>query len=425
MADYQRFVSYLYEYQRNTKSKNCGFCRVEIRDHNCHLEIHLKLPVYPFVPTLKVFVFFSTQDKLYGIFLGNASYQHGNVSGSFSFSDQNILGSGYKFSELGGILIQSDTSLCFGSAWKDIHIQPEKFVILEKKTSTQTNSSFRTSSNTNQTEHGLPSATAETPLAQSESESYEPDTEAPSAISIEAEILLESNTSPQTKMQGTSQRSELAKETKYSSELPQQETLSETEQPPQHSASEPSYQQSTIHTAQTPQPTASEPSYQQSTIHTAQTSQHSANKLSEPEIRAASTDTLKTSAPPQPDNLWEHILKSYPQCHQFFDDEIHNCVQLSPRDVQKITASGYPLGNNAFFKHNCQSFQHFLLGKKECSGKVQYIIAVPGLYNAKEQYMASMFGFPHFKPSQNSHYRNNCWGYWYRFIPEHWNQCRC
>ncbi len=376
MANYQRFVSYLYEYQNNTKTKNCGFCRVELRDHNCRLEIHLKLPLYPFTPTLKVYAFVPSNEKLYGILLGNASYQQGNVSGTFVFSEKNIKDSSYQFSQLGGILIQTDTGFCFASAWKDFIIYPEKFTLYEDKaTSRQTKErthelSFPTS---------LPSIT---PVEQNPEPDQSNDQTA-SSISSEVKIISELSISQNAETNNTNEAPDVP----------------------------------------APQITETKSLNDDSSLHTDNTT-----PTLEPALLAASMDSTCTTPNNQSTNFWENILTSYPQCTPFFDDEIHNCVQLTFKDVKKLDAYGYPIGNNAFFHHNCQSFQHFLIGKKCCdnlcgSHKIHYILAVPGIYNPKEQYMASMFGFPYFKQSQNSRCRNNCWGYWYRILPEYLDAC--
>lgn len=368
MSDYQRFVSYLYEYQNNTKTRNCGFSRVEVRDHICHVEVHLKLPAYPFTPTLRVYVFVPAEGKLYGIFLGNATYMQGNVYGNFSFSDRNIQKTPYHFFDLGGILIQTNTDQCFGSAWKNITILPKQFVF----------------SPNIPTENSIPNPT-------STMESDEPktaDIRSGSAYTTETEspAQTETDTKPQIDIQSEEEiQQQLSPEQENQ---PKQEILSEQE------------------------------SLSEQEISSEQES------LSEQEIPSDTIDVKKAAAANKPDNFWESILKSYPQKQPFFDDEIHSCVQLSPKDMHKLNTSGYTIENNAFFRHGCQSYQHFLLGKKQWNDKSHYILAVPGIYNPREQYMAAMFGFPYFKAAQNPAFRSCRWGYWYRIIPEHWNDCK-
>lgn len=387
LADYQRFVSYLYEYQNNIKSQNCGFCRVELRDHNCRLEIHMKLPVYPFLPTLKVYVFVPSNDKLYGIFLGNASYHHGNVTGTFSFTENNIQNSSYHFSQLGGIFIQSDTGFCFASDWKDLDINPQKFYL---HTPTEINN---THSEKATLDTYLPISNAETTLDKPKIESDQPIIETTSSIPNETENLSCTTCSD--------------------IEKPEMPTHSEEELKPQ--TTEISIELETSKTDQKEEEI-------NSLLHTEK--QNFIISKSEPALLAASTDSAETTRKNTINNLWEQIMESYPSCHPFFDDEIHNCVQLSPKDIAMLHSTGYSIGRNAFFCHNCQSFQHFIIGKSTRANQTNYILAVPGIHNPKEQYMASMFGFPYFKCGQKSHVRNNCWGYWYRILPEHWNTCK-
>lgn len=44
MAKYQRFVAYVYEYQKGKKGNNCGFIKVEAREQVCLMEVHLRCP---------------------------------------------------------------------------------------------------------------------------------------------------------------------------------------------------------------------------------------------------------------------------------------------------------------------------------------------------------------------------------------------
>lgn len=133
MSDYQRFVSYLYEYCHNEKSGNCGFVRAEVRNSQCKLEIHMKLPPYPFLPVFRIYLFVFQDEKLLGIPLGTAHYQQGTVYGTFTFPDTKISGTSWNVNDLGGVLIQSDSGQCFATAWKEIPIRPESFAVFENR----------------------------------------------------------------------------------------------------------------------------------------------------------------------------------------------------------------------------------------------------------------------------------------------------
>ncbi len=40
---YRRFIAYVYEYRKGKKEDNCGFVKVEVRNHMCTIEPHLQV----------------------------------------------------------------------------------------------------------------------------------------------------------------------------------------------------------------------------------------------------------------------------------------------------------------------------------------------------------------------------------------------
>lgn len=278
MSEYQRFISYLYEYQNNQKSKNCGFSRVEIRNQQCRLEVHMKLPPYPFLPKLRVFAFVHENDQLLGIPLGNANCHQGTVYGRYMLPLKNIGGFPYSFEDLGGLLICTDNNQIFGTAWKETVLNPSLFTLAEDDSQIQ-------------------------------------------AASVK-EI-----------------------------ETPEKEKTVENPAPPDSSLS-----------------------------------------------------------------FWEEIQTTYPQVHPFFDDEIHQCVELSPQDIPDLAKKSFHIGSNQFLTRQYQTYHHFLLGKMQQGKPEEYVLAVPGIYEETEHFLAGMFGFPNFKPARSEIIRPGQFGYWYRII---------
>ena len=37
LAEYRRFVAYVYEYQKEKKGSNCGFVKIEVRGEICRI----------------------------------------------------------------------------------------------------------------------------------------------------------------------------------------------------------------------------------------------------------------------------------------------------------------------------------------------------------------------------------------------------
>lgn len=120
--------------------------------------------------------------------------------------------------------------------------------------------------------------------------------------------------------------------------------------------------------------------------------------------------------PITPSSRWQKIQESYPHTQPFFDDEIHECVKLSLKDIPTLAQQSLYIGNNQFLTHGYQTFHHFLLGRMEGLRPEEYVLGVPGVYDEKERFLAAMFGFPNFKPARNKAIRPGQFGYWYRVI---------
>ena len=284
MSAYKRFVSYLYEYEHQKKGKNRGFVRVEIRDHQCRLELHLSLSSCPFTPAFRAYAFISRPDALHGLFLGRPGWKQGDVYGQFRIPETNICDSSWNLDDIDGLIVICDTGQYYATCWSDCQIVPEHLI--------------------------LPETTVDLKAASLEAAS--PDVSA-SSDSVSA-------------------------------------------------ATDPS-------------------SPVQSTVFS-----------------------------------WKRLTESYPQVTPFFDEEIHNCLQLSPKDISLLGSFGIPCGKNQFFLYESHAFQHFLLGKLEQEDTICYILAVPGIYEEKERLLAGLFGFPSFKSARAKDAHPGHFGYWYRII---------
>ena len=280
MSAYKRFVSYLYEYDNRKKGKNRGFVRVEVRNHQCCLELHMTLPACPFIPVFRAYAFVARPGALHGLFLGNPSWKQGNVYGQFRIADTSICNSSWNLDDIDGLIVVCETGQRYATCWSDCKISPEDLLLPE---------------------------------------------------------------SPET---------------------------------------------NTVSTHPDPKP--------------ASDSFHSSHTA------PACTQTSSFS--------WKRLTESYPHVTPFFDEEIHNCLQLSPKDLSLLGSFGVSCGNNQFFLYGSHAFQHFLLGKMEHDDTVCYVLAVPGIYEERERLLANLFGFPYFKSARAKDAQPGHFGYWYRTI---------
>lgn len=96
----------------------------------------------------------------------------------------------------------------------------------------------------------------------------------------------------------------------------------------------------------------------------------------------------------------------------FSDDDIYDCVEITPEDIKKLPSTNWGLINNSFLNHAYYAYRHLIFGRQDKG----YIIGVPGFYTRRDKSMANMFGFMHFKFSMRSDIRLSQFGYWYRSI---------
>lgn len=97
----------------------------------------------------------------------------------------------------------------------------------------------------------------------------------------------------------------------------------------------------------------------------------------------------------------------------FSDGEITDCHMVKSLELNCLCQKDRMLRNNRFLSHGYHTFGHVIIGKTRAN---QYILGVPGGYDEQERFMASMFGFPYFKESQEIRLGQSRGGYWYRFI---------
>ena len=131
MSAYKRFVSYLYEYDRQKKGKNRGFVRVEIRYHQCRLELHMTLPACPFVPVFRAYAFVARPGALHGLFLGNPAWKQGDVYGQFQIPDTNVCNTSWNLDDIDGLIVVCDTGQRYATCWSDCRISPEDLLLPE------------------------------------------------------------------------------------------------------------------------------------------------------------------------------------------------------------------------------------------------------------------------------------------------------
>ncbi len=118
MSNYQRFITYLFLYENNSKKLNCGFAKVELRQNLCRMEFHIKnCPGQQQTPEVSVFV--RDGKDLILIPLGHLPIKNHCADGVFRFDGMGAAGSPYTFDQIRGIVIPLSESRLIASQWDD------------------------------------------------------------------------------------------------------------------------------------------------------------------------------------------------------------------------------------------------------------------------------------------------------------------
>lgn len=105
---------------------------------------------------------------------------------------------------------------------------------------------------------------------------------------------------------------------------------------------------------------------------------------------------------------YRKILSSHTSMYPFEDDEMEECVQISPGDFSNFPKEFWHLGSNSFLLQGYYNYRHLILAV--ANGKIY--IGIPGQYHRRDKYLADMFGFKKFKSIHKRPEKLGDFGYW-------------
>ena len=398
MAGYRRFIAYVYDYENGKKGSNCGFIKVEVKDQQCSVEVHLHCPGLPEDVMCRVYGFTRKDGLINGILLDSCETEKEIIECLIITDALNMNESGIALGKMGGMVIITDNGGFFGTEWDDQMIRPENFRELKAESSSDvsaspidktshTSDSLDSSSdipvnNTSRTSD-FPANEASPTSDALDNKTYE-NTSLPNMADINSDnIDANSNISTPTNISDSSFTATI-QEISIPSEVSEVQTKSQdtfTEAP--KSANVSVNNTSTI-----------SPDY------------IGHNK---PNASIISVDSPKNAI----DEGEISKSKASSEFFPFSDGEIATAWKIHLNDLKRFPRQYCTLRNNRFIQYGHYNFGHLLLGLKNNG---QYILGVPGSYNQQERFMANMFGFPYFKESDYIEMSKARGGYWYRLI---------
>ena len=367
MAGYRRFIAYVYDYENGKKGSNCGFIKVEVKDQQCSVEVHLHCQGLPEDIGCKVYGFTRKDGLINGILLDNCETEKEVVECLITTDAMNMNSSGVSIGKMGGMIIVTDTGDFFGTEWDDQPIRPENFRELKPIPAAEKNAQSpdvpANETSKNSSASNMPNADliidrssdmANSPATATIQEFSIPDEAADNAQTIvynpnENNIEAAVPTVPSKNMEAS---------------LP--DNISENTDTPTFTPHD-------------------------------ESEQESASPIVSEKIKSQASVTPKPAATFSP----------------FSDGELAAAWKIHLNDLKRFPRHYCALRNNRFIQYGHYNFGHLLLGQRNNG---QYILGVPGGYNQQERFMANMFGFPYFKESNYVEIPKARGGYWYRLI---------
>jgi hypothetical protein len=378
LAGYRRFIAYVYDYENGKKGSNCGFIKVEVKDQQCSVEVHLHCPGLPEDVMCRVYGFTRKDGLINGILLDSCETEKEIIECLIITDALNMNESGIALGKMGGMVIITDNGGFFGTEWDDQMIRPENFRELKAETSRTSDSPVDEISHTSDAPIDESSPNMENINSDNIDTSLN--------VSAPANISDSSFTATIQEIPIPSEVSEIHKKspdtfTEASRSVNASENNTSTVSPNHINHNKPN------------------------------TSFISVDSSKDAIHEGENSSPKKVSPVTAPENSKDHKTSS--EFSPFSDGEIATAWKIHLNDLKRFPRQYCVLRNNRFIQYGHYNFGHLLLGQKNNG---QYILGVPGSYNQQERFMANMFGFPYFKESDYIEMSKARGGYWYRLI---------
>lgn len=132
MADYKRIVSYIYQYNQQVKGNNVGFTRLETRNDQCKIIVHVRVPNLENT-IVKIYTYCWYDGIIHGIHLGDMSISGGVGEFKILTEADNLCHTQYRLSDMGGILVYISDAMFMGTEWDDRPIRFDTLMIDTEK----------------------------------------------------------------------------------------------------------------------------------------------------------------------------------------------------------------------------------------------------------------------------------------------------
>ena len=360
MAEYKRWMAYLYNYENGFK-KNCvGTARIERKGNEAKTTVSIQVPSL-MNESLKNFYYIRTPEGVRGISAGEYATNGSSGNWQISMNADDMGGSGLELERMDGYLICRDSMKYFASAWDDKPLLPtEVYELLQ----------------TLEEEMNRPVQPDRIELPMDEEENSQIVKQASSGTGCgweETDGLITDDVAVTEEWMigdAASGNLETALQEDLEKMLPGSEKVDQ-------------------------------------------------NDIQEEEIYKDEDISLKESrtVPESPEknlktNPAERIFELCPVIWPFSEPWAERCVKLELEDIGLLPAEHWQLTTNSFLMHSYYGYRHLVLARVRDGARYRYELLVPGIYNEREKEIAGLFGFDEFRNTKSRPIAVGEYGYW-------------
>lgn len=417
MADYQRFVSYIYSYPGGVKDKNVGFAKVEVRSGEMRLNINLR-GVYTDTPQMfGVHMLIDRDDAIPGRYrlmkVGDCLVNNGMASYAGIFNAGNIENSGYTSSDICGIAVanKGDRYYMMFSMWEDYDINPDVIefagsgvrkyggnVEIEGESEDDIDSSGSGEI------RGLGKGYTEGSEGNKEDDVGGQDNRVSDGENVEVRYAEGGEGNKNGNVVNYASGSQCNKGN-YDKRSGEDRYVGEREN---------DRNGGTRNRGKENTPDIHMQNRYNEELQAMESEEDDTESCGCPNKDKVNEKTRQDACN---ERLYKKLYSKADYVDAFDDDYFYDCIEVTPQMLSRLPLKDKEIINNSFLIHGYYNFHHLLFGRVcDNENNTNYFIGVPGMYCNRERYMASMFGFSNFKKSHRSDYNNPYFGYWYQEI---------
>lgn len=396
MNNYKRIVSYLYYYGNGDKKNNVGYVRMERKDDICKVTIHMR-SINSNDKKLGVYFFYREKEQLIGIFLGNMTIKRGVGEFRKIIEKEIINGLQVTLEEMGGIIIYENNQHFFATQWDDEFINIMNFYMQDNNKQKWKQKQLELGERDRLKAAGLMEVEIQEidqeTLTGKEIEEEEKRLEQELVIGKGVENIKQELAGGELENVNQSLENREVIDIEFENkELENQKSEMIKEENQNLEVKEPNHREVKFEEA--------EQEYQNKQLENRWRQQVREQKRKlELQIERA-----------------DKIFAKFPAIDLCNKEAFKKCVKIEPQDIGSFPMETWVLANNSFLLHGYYNYRYLIFAQYFHEGQWEYVIGVPGIYEPRENFMAKMFGFQNFCPTNQKEEKTGAFGYWYQVI---------